>query len=137
MKKNIKPFITIIFVIAVIVLIILFVLNNNKNNYILTVKESSWSGWSENHEPQETTKEYEVKLGKKYTVNYDVLSFRIIRIKNDSIVIRTNEPFSEDETGINLNTSKRKFTIYLNKELILTTPTTDAGSIYYFNLKKK
>ena len=52
----------------------------------------------------------------------------------DSIVIETTEPFSEGEGGINLQSKQKEFTIKKGQKIKLTTPTMDAGGIYYFEL---
>ena len=109
--------------------------SSNNSNFKLKIKESSWSGWKEDYKPKETTKEYDVVLEKEYNISRN-LKFVIKKINSDSIVIKTEESFSVSETGVNLNTDKKEFTVYLDKELELRTPTMDAGDIYIFKLVK-
>lgn len=108
---------------------------NNKSQYKLQIKESSWSGWSEDYKPEEKTKEYEIELDKEYKINGGNLTFTITEINKDNIVIKTTEPFMEDDKG-SLTTKDREFTIYFEKDKKLTTPTTDQGNIYYLTLIK-
>lgn len=109
-----------------------------KNNYILEIKESSWSGWTPNYKPEEVTKEYDVVLNKEYVVNDGALglTFTIEKINKDSITIKTTKSFSDYNDGIDLMSKKTEFTVKEGETLKLTTPTTDAGNIYYFTLKK-
>ena len=108
----------------------------SNNRFKLEIKESSWSGWSENYKPEETTNDYDVFLDREYSIDSGGLTFVIKEINKDNIVIETTEPFSDKEEGIDLFTKKTEFTIYLDKEIELTTPTMDAGDIYYLKLKK-
>lgn len=110
---------------------------NNKNyDFKLRIKESSWSGWTQDYEPEEVTNEYEIVLGKKYSINSGNLVFTIKKVNRNYIVIKTTEPFSDNDKGIDLNSNKKEFKVYFEKELELVTPTTDAGDIYYLTLSK-
>jgi hypothetical protein len=134
-----KIVIYVLLVLIIIAAIIGYKVANNKN-FKLVIKESSWSGWTENYKPKETIKEYDVILEKEYIINknsiYD-LSFEIKKINNNSIIIETKEPFSDNKKGIDLGSKKTSFEIHINEELELTSPTMDEGSIYYLTLKKK
>ena len=109
------------------------------NNYKLKVIESSWSGWSKDYKPEEKTTLHDIILDKKYVINKGSLglTFVIKKINKDSIVIETTEAFSDSKKGIDLNTKKKEFIVEKNKVLELTTPTMDAGGIYYLSLEKK
>ena len=107
-----------------------------KVDFKLRIKESSWSGWTENYEPKEVTNDYEVVLDKEYSVDSDNFKFKITKINKDSIIIQTESPYSDNEQGIDLNSKKTEFEIFLDKETTLTTPTMDAGRIYYLQLVK-
>lgn len=106
------------------------------NKFKLRIRESSWSGWTPNYEPQEVTKEYDVVLGEEYSINSGKFTFLIEEINNDNIIIKTSKSFSDKEEGIDLRSKKTKFTIYLDEEIKLTTQTMDAGEIYYLTLLK-
>ena len=108
--------------------------DNIINNYKLQIKESSWSGMK-NYKPKEVTEKYDIVLGKKYTIS-GFLTFKIERINTNYIVIKTTDAFSDSKKGINLNSKKKIFKIYINKETKLTTLTMDAGEIYYLKLTK-
>ena len=107
-----------------------------KVDFKLRIKESSWSGWTENYEPKEVTNDYEVVLDKEYSVDSDNFKFKITKINKDSIIIQTESPYSDNEQGIDLKSKKTEFEIFLDKETTLTTPTMDAGRIYYLQLVK-
>lgn len=108
------------------------------NNYKLKVIKSSWSGWDEDYFPEDKTFEYDIELNKEYEVSKGSLglTFTIKKINKDNIVIDTTEPFSDSEKGISLRTDKTEFVIEKGKTLKLTTPTMDAGNIYYLSLEK-
>lgn len=133
-----KVYLFIVLIILVIVSVVLyFVLNNNEtNNFTLIIKQSSWSGWSEDYVPEEITKEYKVELNKEYVID-SYFIFTIKKINSNSIVIKSNYPLSDNQDGtINLSSNKTEFTVNLDKELMLITPSMDAGDIYYLTLKK-
>lgn len=109
---------------------------NKKTDMKLRIKESSWSGWTEGYEPEERTDDYNVVLGKKYSINSGKFKFKITKINRKYIEIKTETPFSDKNDTVYLNSKKTKFKVYLEKELKLTTPTTDAGDIYYITLIK-
>ena len=107
----------------------------SKDKLNLKVIATSWSG-EQNMQPPEEEFYYDVKLNEKYTVIEGGLglTFTITEINKDSIVIETTEPFSEGEKGINLRSQQKEFTIKKGEKIKLTTPTMDAGGIYYFEL---
>jgi len=130
-----------IIILGLLIVLSVFVITGCKNNdetdvLKLRIKESSWSGWTPDYEPEEITKEYDVVLGKEYSINSGKFIFVIEEINDDNIVIKTSEVFSDNKEGIDLNTDKTRFTIYLDEEKELTTPTMDAGLIYYLMLTK-
>ena len=140
MKKNI----IIIGIVALVVIgvIVLFLTRGkgteetNDYNYKLIVKESSWSEWVDSV-PKEKATEYDVVKGKEYTINDYSFKVTILDVKKDRIVIKTSQPLLGSANGVDLNSTKTEFDVYLNKELKLTTPTLDAGEIYYFTLTNK
>ena len=124
---------------SIIIVLFIFVAtacNSKKSDFKLQIKESSWSGFTKDSEPEEVTKKYDVVLGKKYSVNSDKFKFEIKKVNDDSIVIETEDPFSDGESGIDLNSKKREFEVCFDKETKLVTPTTDAGDVYYLILVK-
>ena len=162
MKKTILPILVVILLVILIFVILYLYKNNNNDNsntnnisntanthniieepeeneniFTLKIIESSWSGWSESYEPDEVEKDYDVVLDEDYSINNGDLTFTIEEVNEDNIVIKTTEAFSDTEEGINLNTKKKTFTVYLDEELELTTPTMDAGNIYYLTLAIK
>jgi len=110
--------------------------SKNDNKVVLQIKESSWSGWDRDYKPKEVTRKYNIVLNKKYYTKSGSLQFKVIKINEDNIIIKTTWPFSDNSKGINLNSNKTKFKVYYNKVLKLVTPTTDAGDIYYLKLIK-
>lgn len=118
------------------------------NQKKIKIISSSWSGWSEDYEPEETESYCEIKLHEKCTVKTrmhsttdseereekDVLSFEVTSINEDSIDIHTFQPFSDNEEGIDLRSDKQDFTIKFDETLELITPTMDAGDIFTFSI---
>lgn len=101
----------------------------------LKIRESSWSGWSENYKPREVTNIYDIELNKKYVIDKnEELVFTIEKINDDGIIIKTTEPFSDSKKGIDLFTNKTEFTVSFDEEIELTTPTMDFGCIFYLQL---
>ena len=105
----------------------------NKEKLNLKVTATSWS-YGQNMQAPEEEFYYDVELDEEYTVKEGGLglTFTIVEINKDSIVIKTTDPFYEgDESNLNY---KKKFTIEKGQKIKLTTPTMDAGGIYYFEL---
>ena len=129
MKKNIIR----IFIIFCVLITITACESKDKLN--LKVIATSWSG-EQNMQPPEEEFYYDVKLNEEYTVKEGGLglTFTITEINKDSIVIKTTEPFSEGEKGIDLYSKQKEFTIKKGEKIKLTTPTMDAGGIYYLEL---
>ena len=116
MKKNI------VFLICILAFILLITGCSKKGtNYKLQIKESSWSGWTQNYKPKEVVNKYNVTLGKEYNIDSGILIFKITKINNDSIIIETKDSFSDNENGVDLQSKKKKFKVSINKELTLTT----------------
>ncbi len=126
----------IIFVFLITFVCLLTGCGKKESNYKLQIKESSWSGWSEDYTPKEVTNDYDIVLDKEYTVDSGNFIFKITKINKDSIIIETKDVFSDQESGIDLNTNKKKFEVFSDKEITLTTPTMDEGNIYYLKLVK-
>ncbi len=118
----------------------------NAENKIKIIS-SSWSGWSEDYEPEETESYCELKLNEKCVVKTiqisdsagnqreeEVLSFEITEITDDSVSIHTYQVFSDNEEGIDLYSTKQDFVIKNNESLELTTPTMDEGDIFTLSL---
>ena len=131
-KKIIKTF---------IILCVLSIVTGCKNykepdNYDLKIIAQEWTGWSEK-QPEEEVFYYDVKLNEKYVVKKGGLglTFTIKKVNRNSIVIETTDSVSSNEKGVDLYSNKKKFTIKKGKELVLTTPTMDAGCSYTFILK--
>jgi predicted small lipoprotein YifL len=107
----------------------------SKDKLNLKVTATNWS-YGQNMQAPEEEFYYDVELDEKYTVKEGRLglTFTITEINKDSIVIKTTEPFSEGEEGINLQSKQKEFTIKKGEKIRLTTPTMDAGGIYYLEL---
>ncbi len=129
-----KRFIICIFLISIVFLLI--GCSRKETDFKLQIKESSWSGWSEDYMPNEITNEYDIVLKKEHKTDDGNLIFKIIKINKDSIIIETDKPYSDTENGIDLNSTKKKFEVFFDKETVLTTPTMDEGYIYYLKLVK-
>ena len=138
MKKKLGLLIIPVVIILGVVIYFVFIKENKKQmaDFKLKIRESSWSGWTEDYKPKEVTNEYDIILNKEYVIKNDVFVFTIKEIGNDYIVIKTTNPFSDNEKGINLRTDKTEFTINSSKETKLMTPTMDAGYTYYLILTK-
>lgn len=119
----------------------------NGTNQKIKIVSSSWSGWSEEYEPEKTESYCEIELNTKCVVKTqqlsdtdeneweeEVLSFEITSINEDSVSIHTFQVFSDQETGIDLSSDKQDFIINSDEELELTTPTMDAGDIFILSL---
>lgn len=119
----------------------------------LRIKESSWSGWTKDYKPEEIEKEYELKDNEKYIIKQtklihyegneriekeeELFSFDITEITDNSITIKTYQPFSDyDDNTINLRSDKKEFMITTEKPIKLVTPTTDFGYIFILTLLK-
>ena len=105
-------------------------------NYKVKITKSSWSGWNGGSSSEEDPVEYEVVDGKEYNLDNGYFVFTIKKVTSDYIVIETKEAFSDNEKGVDLNTTKKEFKVTFDKELKLTTPTMDAGNTYRLILIK-
>ena len=129
-----KRFIICTFLISTIFLLV--GCSKKESDFKLQIKESSWSGLSEDYKSNEVTHKYDIVLGKDYNIDNGRLGFKVIKINSDSIIIETKETYSDDENGIDLNSTKKKFEVFDDKEIKLTSTTMDAGYIYYLKLVK-
>ena len=129
-----KRFIICTFLISTIFLLV--GCSKKESDFKLQIKESSWSGLSEDYKPNEVTHKYDIVLGKDYNIDNGRFGFKVIKINSDSIIIETKETYSDDENGIDLNSTKKKFEVFDDKEIKLTSTTMDAGYIYYLKLVK-
>ena len=64
---------------------------NKEVDFKLQIKESSWSGWSEDYKPKEVTNKYDIVLEKEYKINSDRFIFKIKKINSKSIIIETKD----------------------------------------------
>lgn len=116
----------------------------------IKIISSSWSGWSEDYEPNETESYCEIELHKKCVVKTlqisdskgnireeEIFSFTITDINADSISIHTFQALSDSKNGIDLQSAKQDFTIKLNESLKLETLTMDAGDIFTITLSQE
>ena len=92
--------------------------SDDSNNLRLTVYATSWASTNSMQPPEEEFY-YDGKLNEKYVVKEGSLglTFTITEINENSIVIKTTEPFSDSETGINLRSNKTEFTIERGGEI--------------------
>ena len=139
MKKNLIVFI----VIGIIEIVLGFamiglgvwMLNNNTSGTLsgekIKVIAKDWSGWSEDYKSTPKEFVFDIELNKEINLNDSYkFGFEIIKITDTYITIKTNQPMSDSETGINLNSRKTEFNVEKGKKIKLTTPTMDAGGIY-------
>ena len=132
MKKNlIKVFI----VFCLLITITACGKKEDSKEFKLRVTASSWSGEGRMTPPEEEFT-YDVELNKRYVVKEGSLGlvFTVTEINKDSITIKTEEPFSDNEEGINLRSNKKEFILEKDKKIKLNTPTMDAGGIYTLTL---
>ena len=113
----------------------------------LYVKESSWSGWTEDYVPKIKNHVFEldskedniVKMEKIYEnggyIDRPGFSFKIKKVRKDYVLIKTNCPMSAEGVGINMLSRETEFKIVKDQPLTLTTLTFDYGDIYTFELK--
>ena len=108
----------------------------SENNLHLTVYATHWASTDHMQAPEEEFYFDNLKVNEKYVVEEGsfVLTFTVTEINENSIVIKTTEPFSEGENGINLNSNQKEFTIERGGQIKLTTPSMDAGGIYKLRL---
>ena len=152
-KKDARKIIAIATIIAVAILFatlfIIGLINSHAVNSLkLKITQTSWSG-TEDYTPTETQTTYEkfeknlVYVVASRTVvdeieseNYEeeILSFEVLETTADYIKIRTRQPFSVGENGIDLNSNQTEFTIKKGETLKLTTPTMDYGDIFILKL---
>ena len=78
----------ILFLIVILTIITIGCSNTNQS-FKLKIKESSWSGWTENYEPDEVTNTYDVVLNKEYSIASSKFQFKIEEVNSDNIVITT------------------------------------------------
>ncbi len=113
----------------------------------IKIVSSSWSGWSKDYVPKETESYCSLELNKKCVVKTrqyshadgkqyeeDILSFEVVKINDDSVVIHTFQNFSDSKKGIDLRSEKRDFVIKNGESIKLTTPTMDYGDIFTLTL---
>ncbi len=132
----------ILWVVLLIILGVLIIVgcSNNEYDYKLQVRESGWSGWAEvdkgasENKTENDINKFDIVLEKEYSTNSGKFVFKITETDDDSITIETDEPYSDNDEGINLRTDKTKFKVYSDKETKLKTPTMDGGYIYYLML---
>ena len=139
MKKNLVVFI----VIGIIGIVLgcamiglgVWMLNNNTSGTLsgekIKVTAKDWSGWSKDYKPTPKEFVYDIELNKEINLHDSYkFSFEIIKVTDSYVTIKTNQPMSDNETGIDLNSRKTEFNVEKGKKIKLTTPTMDAGGIY-------
>ena len=99
--------------------------------------------WADGGSSTSTTDTFGVAKGDR--VNFDGkfntpngnFSFELIKVSEESITIRTDEPMSlrTEEGGINLNSEETEFTIEKGDAIRLDTLTMDAGAGYTIEYK--
>lgn len=106
---------------------------------VLQVTTSSWSGWSEDYEPEEETYTYAVDSPGAIMIppeDGDGFKIELLEIGKDSLSFETESPMSVDDGGgINLMTDQTVFAVKKGQTLNLVTPTMDSGNIYIFEYK--
>lgn len=103
---------------------------------------SDWNGWDAYYEPVEVTEEYTVEEGDtinldKYSMSDD-FNFKIVSIKDKSIIIETNQSMSGSEVDypyIDLSSDETFFVVLKGEKIKLVTPSTDCGDIYIIEYK--
>lgn len=141
MKKIIIPGLSVILII-VIVLLVLSISSPQESSYRLQVEVDYWTDQDIDY-PEDIFYFDTIKLHKTYTIplegeaGHRLRKFKVVRIRENSITIRTSVHLSDGEGGINFFSSKRKFSIEADKTLHLYTLTMDGGEIYRFSLVNK
>ena len=132
MKKNI---IKIFIIFCALITITACGKKEEGKDFKLKVTASSWSSEGRMTTPEEEFT-YDVELDKEYVVKEGSLglTFTVTEINKDTIVIKTEDPFSASEKGVDLSSNKKEFTLEKDKKLRLETPTMDAGGIYTLTL---
>lgn len=123
----------------------------------LYIVHDFWSGTRDENNYNKKIEKYDIEKGKNYKIDEHSVSgfklneetneyeeyeavearieFVITDVTSNSITIATTTPWSDSEGGIDLLTKKMNFTVSREKELKLTSPTTDGGDIYYFYVR--
>lgn len=127
-----------VYVIIFLTLLILVTCCFNKPESVkLEVTSTMWSGWDFEHKPPQTVKEYTVTKGSKIKIGYiEKITFTVVFVSDNKVVIESDECLSEGFNGINMYADQNRFTIRNGKSIKLTTPSEDAGDIFYFKIKK-
>ncbi|HEX3077730.1 MAG TPA: hypothetical protein VHQ24_12780 [Lachnospiraceae bacterium] len=138
-----KKFIISSFVIVVICISALLVLSAPKDsNYNIHLVVDSWSDQDIDYPEQEFDFK-NIELNETYVIPLEgdgidfLREFKVVKIDDSSITISTPMPLSNKESGIDLNSTKRKFIIKAGKTTELDTLTMDAGEWYVFTLVDK
>jgi hypothetical protein len=138
-----KKFIITSFVIVVICISALLVLSAPKDsNYNIHLVVDSWSDQDIDYPEQEFDFK-NIELNKTYVIPLEgdgidfLREFKVVKIDDSSITISTPMPLSNKESGIDLNSKKRKFVIKAGLTTELDTLTMDAGEWYVFTLVDK
>lgn len=108
---------------------------------VLTVTDSSWSGWNGGSVSKPKGQTFEVKQGEHYVVSEGSLglAFTITEVGNDSITIETDEKMSPRNPNgtINLGHPRQQFTVTLGDKCEFATPTMDGGTNYTLSLSRE
>ena len=108
----------------------------------MTLTVSSWSGWSENYEPQveeyafDTTLDLTIHLPDTYPF---VPTFSVVSVTENEIVLHSDEPMSLRGEGgtINFFSDQQDFTIPYGESITFDTCTLDAGWTYTFTYTRQ
>lgn len=134
MKKKII-IISIFSIIIVLVSIIGLYLYNKNIVYTISITESFWNEYGEQYHNEEV--KLKIKLNDEIKVDGglgDEIIFKVIRVSNSSITIKTSENMSQKKT--NLLSTSDKFMIKENEQIILNRLVTDMGVSYVIKLER-
>lgn len=106
----------------------------------ISVTEKTWSDGGSSTSTTDTfdvTKGDRVDFDGEFDIPNGSFSFKLIKVSEESITIRTDEPMSlrTEGGGINLNSEETEFTIEQGESIRLDTLTMDAGAGYTIEYK--
>lgn len=128
-----------IFKVISLCIILIFMLTSceqKTSEYKLEITCQPWDGWQEYTEEEmlswRTVEIYEIEKGSKIEVPSGF--FTITSIENDSITIKTDQPMSTLNAGIDMSSTQTVFELNVDEVLHLDTLWYDAGFAYELRL---
>ncbi|MFV0400524.1 MAG: hypothetical protein ACK5LX_07890 [Oscillospiraceae bacterium] len=108
-----------------------------EEDYRLDVTVTYWNGWEQGYESPVEEHSFSLSDGSDIEIvsEWHTLSLTVKEVDADGIIIKTSEPMALNEGGgINLGTDQTRFDIKADQPITLTTPWTDMGVNYSFQL---